>query len=176
MTFFQRFIVHPVTALLLALSGYAFVAHYELLQFNHAPVVFAVTVATGYLLLSRKYDPILSYVCLSFALFVSYKAATIPDRSLIRVAPIEERIYRELSLQMAIKQLQSIAPKFADLKLQPELVNLDFTVQFCQENSCGEQFVAEAKLKDKNLTGYGITVDFDVFRRNQTGDIEEIFE
>lgn len=176
MTFFQRFIVHPVTALLLAVSGYAFVAHYELLQFSSAPLVFAVTVAMGYLLLSRKYDPILSYVCLSFALFVSYKAATIPSRSLARVAPVEDRIYRDLSLQMAVEQLKTMLPEFANLKLQSELSNADFTTQFCGENSCPEPFVMQAKLKDKKLTEYGLTADFHFFRRNQTGDIEEIFE
>jgi hypothetical protein len=70
----QKYIIHPLTALLFAVGTAKFIEHYQILEFPYAWLISFILVAVGYLFLSRKYDPSLSIVFFLASGFVGYQA------------------------------------------------------------------------------------------------------
>lgn len=187
---FQKYILNPLTALMLALGTFFFVRHYHLLEFAHAPYIFALVVFSGYLLLSRKYDPILSYIFFSFAIFVCYKAILIPNRHLsVPQRSEEQQIFSEAALLVASMQYDAIAGGKADFKTHQRMLNLDRIMEMCSccedcnfqsllnyEEPLRSKYIIKIQSETHQDIHYLMTDQFAFYRVNQTGDIQPVFK
>lgn len=145
----QKYFLHPLTALIMALSAYHFVDHYALLDFRGAPHAVFVVIFLAYLLLAKKYDPSLSVIFFLIALFAGYKAYKIPEHA-PNQAVTEEKIAQKLGILAAVIEYQAISTddlpeKLSDFFLSDTLINRN-EARYCIAPHC-----------DNLLTSLGIS-------------------
>lgn len=187
----QKFVIHPITALFFAFAVTRFIHHFQILEFSYAAVLSFILVFLGYVLLSRKYDPILSYIFLAGALFIGFKALQLPERI---------HVISEKPDQLMIKKLNSLAAlvKYSEIEtgklpnslreVGGDLIEVKgFNFFLCQKNKDCQQelsrinqrsqfYIVATKVNDENLKSTWLVDDsFVVFKKNQTGDIQKIF-
>lgn len=135
----QKYVLHPITALFLGWGVARFVDHYHLLEFPWAPEICFALFATSYLLLSRKYDLVLSLVFLVLALGIFTQSWQMKTPA-VSVEPIDRIAIRQLSLITALTKAYQIShghfpEKIEDLSVL-DLNPSPLTFSFCEINSC----------------------------------------
>lgn len=174
----QKYVLHPITALLLGWGMARFVGHYHLLEFPFAPEVSFALFVSAYLLLSRKYDLVLSIIF--FVLAVGIFSKSWQMKPLIApMEPIEKIATRQLSLITALTKSYKIShghfpTKIEDLAAQ-ELNSSPLVFSFCEINSCSQEiktslkeeptFVIAAQNKSDDKPGqlWYMTDSFEIF-------------
>jgi len=191
MTYLQKYILHPVMALIFAFGVARFVEHFQLLEFAYGAVLSFIFVFLGTLLLARKYDLSLTYIFLAGALFIGYKAFSLTDK---------KQVVSDTSDQVVVEKLNSMAAlvKYAEIErgnLPKTLIDVDASLieaqdirfEYCHENKvCLKDFllqdhdssfyiVAKQDLTENKQNIWYIDDEFIVYKIQQTGDIRKIF-
>ncbi|MCP5463860.1 MAG: hypothetical protein H7A33_02430 [Deltaproteobacteria bacterium] len=135
----QKYILHPLTALLLAIGSALFFKRYEFVAFPYSWFVTAVLVFVGYLLLSKKYDPILSLIFFGVAVFVMLKAAQLTGP--VPQKPLDLQDYQEKLLVLATfvgeKRTNDDAwPKNTPGAEKALSALVGLPVRFCADSNC----------------------------------------
>jgi hypothetical protein len=103
----QRLVINPLTALFFAVCvGVAFY-RFPIIDVSGAPYIGAGVVLVSYLMLAKKYDPILSAIFFAVALFLLYKTAFYRPRLLTANTP-EISLRNDLSVIAAIAQTATL--------------------------------------------------------------------
>lgn len=167
----QKYILHPITALLLGWGVARFVGHYHLLEFSGASGICFALFAVAYLLLSRKYDLVLSIVFLVVALGIftqSWQMKTLTTS----VETTDKTAIRQLSLIIALTKAYKIShgrfpEKIEDLTLSdlnPSSLSFAFKKSSVAEDT-GFIITAHNKSDDKSGQFWYMTDSFEFFAR-----------
>jgi hypothetical protein len=177
----QKYVLNPIIALFLGWGVARFVGHYHLLEFSGAPGICFGLFSLSYLLLSQKYDLILSLVFLVLALGIftqSWKMKT-------PAAPVEttDKIaIRQLSLITVLTKAHQMThgrfpEKLEDLMVR-DLKPSPLNFSFCEINSCAPHlkeglakethFIITAFNKSDDKPGqlWYMTDSFEIFARS----------
>lgn len=185
----QKYVLHPLTALLLAAGLTQFIHHFQLIDVPYAATLSFLIVFASYLLLSKKYDPILSVICLFLALMLFYKVATIkptakPVHSPRKTAQTNLAVLMARAREHKIltgHEPQSLHQIGADL-----LQHSDFQMQLCtrEANNCPEElrnfssqawiFTPVVLANDKLSEIWYISDSFDYYIKKDNGVLERI--
>lgn len=135
----QKYVLHPITAFFLGWGVARFVAHYHLLEFPGAPGICFGLFAISYLLLSQKYDLILSLIFFVLALGIFTQSWKIKPPAVF-AETMDKIAIRQLSLITALTKAYQISHSRFPEKLE-DLAILDLkpsplTFSFCETNSC----------------------------------------
>lgn len=184
----QRFVLHPLTALLFAFAVGRCLYVYEIVTFDYAWVLGAVFVFVGFLFLSRKYDPTLSSVFLGAALFFAYQAYSISENPAPASKPADEVAIERLTTLAARARLIQIdtghlPASLADIQGQMR-GGLGLELEYCRSGeACFERlgfiqsphdFVIVARSKQAGIAWY-VDESLSVYKSDERGDRRRIF-
>lgn len=183
----QKYVLHPLTALIMAFAVAQFMSHYQIVEFHLAAELSFIIVFIGYLFLSRKYDPSLTFIFLGVALFMGYKAMGIPGHTTTAQAPTDQILVQKLSSLVALVKFDEIQkgqlPSSLEGLKMPLIETKDFQFQYCrQDDSCSRSLgqssfyiIANKATKGDREKSWYIDDKFVITKKNQMGDNVRIF-
>lgn len=135
-------VLHIITALGFAWSVAVFVHHYDLIEFAGAPVLSFVFVFFGYWFLSHKYDPSLTIIFLVVAIFVFYRAATLPEKKIVE-EPFEKVAAQKLSVLTSLVEEYRIRTGNLPKDLHEWKITDVQNVFYCVRSDCDPKLTKE---------------------------------
>lgn len=135
----RRLLIHPLTAGMLAFAAFRVVSIFDLISFPFAPLIAAAVAFGGTLLLSRKYDPLLSCIFLVLALVIFFKAAAV-RKTVPMVPPLEDLAVIKLHVLAALVKdaslrLDTLPATLPEMETKT-LAGDRFTFGYCAGDSC----------------------------------------
>lgn len=174
MTKFQKYFLHPLTAVLFAGSAFAFLSHYDLLQIPYVEYITFAWIVMGYLLFSQKYDLSLSVGFFLFSLFIGYKAYSIPQQSLFQISQ-DQQVARKLVLLAS--QYQAKASE-QDIQSVKKALDLPASVSLMPKGKVdlkGFDIPFQEHILYQTQNGiYAASLNGEVYKLDKKGDISKI--